>query len=232
MQTSRNSESEQANPLEVNQEYIQSVSQLTADDVERVKGRKPKSLGIRCGRSDCKRDLHCFDPSGSRLTFTKGRCQSCGIDLIDWDVVHVRDLRNIDAKFDFFKKEWIRHFFFHVPITNRIESYARRNGFEGLAQILDKQLRQDKMLRFIKEFDWNQTKMLNGTIVHWARHATASCCRACMKYWHNIPFEQQLTAEDINYLKALAMRYVTLRIPDLEILQQSRVAKAQSQSAV
>lgn len=219
MQTSKSGESEPSGLIEAktNTEIIDSVFDLTPDDVERLKKKKPKLLGIVCSRSDCKRELHCFDSSRSKvLKFPPGRCQSCGVDLIDWEVTHVKDVRNIDVKFDYFRKEWIRHFFFHVPITPRIQKYARKYGFTGLAQIVEHQLTQGKMLRFIPALDWNQTKMLDGTIVHWARHATASCCRACMRYWHNIPFEHELTSEDIQYLKELAMRYIELRMPELK----------------
>ena len=204
-----------SSPSDRDPDYINSVFELTPDDVERKKHKKPKMLGIVCKRSDCTEELHCFDSSPSTLKFAAGKCQSCGIDLVDWDVVWVRDLRTVDAKFDFFKKEWIRHFFFHVPLTPRVEKYARKHGMNSLIAILESQLRKGKMLRYMPALDWNQTKMLDGTIVHWARHATASCCRACMSYWHNIPLEQELRTEDIEYFKELAKRFIRMRIPDL-----------------
>jgi hypothetical protein len=215
MQVSKNGTSEQLETAGKDKDFIDSVFDLTPDDVERNKKKKPKLLGIVCSRSDCKRDLHCFDSRSSNLKFAPGECQSCGVALVDWDAVRIRDLRNVHVKFDCFKKEWIRHFFFHVPITMRVETYARKHGMTGLLSILDTQLRKNKMLRFIPPLDWNQTKMLDGTIVHWARHATGSCCRACMKYWHNVPLEQELTNEDIEYFKELARHYIELRIPGL-----------------
>jgi hypothetical protein len=205
--------------------FIDSVFDLTPDDVERLKTKKPKSLGMVCRRSDCKRDLHCFDSSASKLEFAAGHCQSCGVDLIDWKCVHGADLQNVAEKFEYLKKEWIRHFFFHVPITVRIESYARRQGARGLAEVLDHHFRRGKMLRFNSDFDWQQTQMLRGTIVHWARHATASCCRACMKYWHNIPLDHELTHANIEYFKELAMRYINLRIPALDIMPMKKAGK-------
>ncbi len=218
MQVSKNGSHDQSELVGSgkDEDFIDSVFDLTPEDVERKKTKKPKLLGIVCRRSDCKRELHCFDSSASKLKFSPGRCQACGVDLIDWDAVRVRDLRNVDLKFQFFQKEWIRHFFFHVPVTVRIEAYARQHGMRGLTSKLDSQLRRGTMLRFMPALDWKQTKMLDGTIVHWARHATASCCRACMKYWHNIPLEQELTTEDIEYFKELAKRYIELRIPGLQ----------------
>ena len=78
------------------------------------------------------------------------------------------------------------------------------------------EIQKKKMLKYMPALDFNQTAMLDGTIVHWARHATASCCRACMKYWHGVPLDQELTAEDVKYFRDLGMRYILLRIPDLQ----------------
>src|SRR6266446_1851836 len=109
--------------------------------------------------------------------FERGKCQECGMDLLKWDEVWLRDTRDVDKKFAFFEREWIRHFFFHVPTTSRIRKYAHKHGLEGLGRILQNQLRNKKMLTYIPALDSTQTKMLDGTIVHWARHAVGCCCR-------------------------------------------------------
>jgi hypothetical protein len=138
--------------------------------------------------------------------------------------MHVREALGATQKFDLLKKEWIRHFFFHVPLTPRIERYARKHGSTGLAIVARRQLSQNKMLRFIESLDFNQTQMLKGTIVHWARHAVACCCRRCMAYWHNVPLAAELSAADIDYFVTLIMFYVKDRIPDLQSSGESRVA--------
>jgi hypothetical protein len=196
-------------------EYIESVFDLTEEKVERLKRVKPKLLGITCGRSDCDKGLHCFDAGKTRLKFERGKCQHCGTDLVKWDEVWLRDTRDVDKKFAFFEAEWIRHFFFHVPITARIRKYAHKNGLVGLGNIVEEQLHHKKMLKYVPAFDWNQTKMLDGTIVHWARHAVACCCRACMNYWHNVPLDRELATEDIKYFKELALKFIVKRMPDL-----------------
>jgi hypothetical protein len=210
-------------------EIIDSVFDLNAGDVERLKKRKPKALGIVCGRSDCERGLHCFGPNRD-INHSSGACRSCGVNLIDWAAFRARSLGDVDAKFNLLGKEWIRHFFFHVPITPRIEWYAAKHGYDGLADAIESQIQQPKMLRFMPALDWNQTAMLDGTIVHWARHATACCCRACMKYWHNIPFDHELGREDADYFKHLVMHYVRLRMPDLEPRHKKPVAGTASLS--
>jgi len=40
--------------------------------------------------------------------FSKGTCQQCGADLIDWKRVHVRDLDDADNTFKALKNEFIR----------------------------------------------------------------------------------------------------------------------------
>ncbi len=199
----------------VTEECIGSVHTLTSDDVERLRSKKPKTLGIRCNRSECEQDLHCFLPSGKDSSYIPGPCRACGVDLIDWDKMSIRDLRDVQEKFKILKVEWIRHFFFHVPITPRIEAYARKNGLNGLAAAAQRQLSQGKMIRFNSDWDFSQTKMLDGTIVHWARHAVACCCRKCMAYWHNVPVTTDLCASDIDYFRQLIVLYIKERIPDL-----------------
>ena len=55
----------------------------------------------------------------------------------------------------------------------------------------------------------------SGNPIHYAQHATASCCRKCMEYWHGIPQTQTLTDEQIEYFVELAMMYLKDRLPDL-----------------
>jgi hypothetical protein len=196
-------------------ERIQDVLDLTATDVERLKHKKPKTLGIVCGRTDCERDLHCFRPEHIHAADPPGTCKDCGVELINWNQMHAREPFNASQKFELLKKEWIRHFFFHVPLTPRIESYARRHGVSGLADVARRQLGKGTMLNFNQAFDARQTSMLKGTIVHWARHATACCCRACMAYWHNVPLTAELSPADLDYFGDLVVLYVNDRMPNL-----------------
>ncbi|MCI0562912.1 MAG: DUF4186 domain-containing protein [Nitrososphaera sp.] len=196
-------------------DFIDSVFDLTEEKVERLKHIKPKLLGIKCRRADCGKGLHCFDARRAKPKFEEGRCQECGADLVKWDEVWLRDTRDVEKKFAFFETEWIRHFFFHVPLTSRIRKYANNHGLAGLGRIVEDQLRSHKMLKYLPAFDRTQTPMLRGTIIHWARHAVACCCRACMCYWHNVPLDQELTDQDIQYFKALALKFIEKRMPDL-----------------
>jgi hypothetical protein len=140
--------------------------------------------------------------------------------------MHAREGLTAFQKFELLKNEWIRHFFFHVPLTPRIEAYARRRGLMGLVDIARKHLSQNKMLHFDKRYDATQTKMLDGTIVHWARHAVACCCRRCMAYWHDVPMTATLSTADIDYFGQLIMLYIQHRMPELGYEGKSQKRKA------
>ena len=213
------------------QDRIGSVYTMSGEDVERLRKTKPKKLGIRCNRSECDQDLHCFLPPGGAGVNAPGPCRACGANLVDWDAMSIRELQDAHKKFEVLKVEWIRHFFFHVPITSRIDAYARNKGVKGLADVAEHQLTQGKMLRFNSSWDFNQTKMLDGTIVHWARHAVACCCRKCMAYWHNVPVSSNLTESDIDYFRQLVVLYIKDRIPDLQDEPLARVPTGNSHYA-
>jgi hypothetical protein len=195
-------------------DYVKSVHDLSADDVERLKKIRPNKLGIICGRPDCNKKLHAFRPPLRRAGLPAG-CQLCGVEVVTWNLMQTRDLSTVDLKIEMLKNEWIRHFFFNIPIPPRVERFAKAKGLVGLEQVAHDQLTAAKMLNFNQKFDWNQTKMLDGTIVHWARHAVGCCCRRCMAYWHNVPLTATLTSSDIDYFRQFIMAYVKLRVPIL-----------------
>lgn len=55
--------------------------------------------------------------------------------------------------------------------------------------------------------DGKQTPM-KGHPVFIAQHATATCCRGCLKKWHKIPKEKELNNEEINYIVNLIMKWI------------------------
>ena len=199
-------------------DYVESVSDLITEGKEGVERRARKTssiLGIRCRRSDCGKDLHCFDPTIENPRFAAGVCQDCGTDSVDWQSLHARDPNNIEGAFHQLNKEWIRNFFFNVPVPARIESEAQEYGLGGLEETLIALLRRSRMQQFNPIWDRWQTPMLKGTIINWAQHATGCCCRRCLSYWHNIPLKGAVTVQHMEYLKQLVMRYVVRRIPSL-----------------
>jgi Domain of unknown function (DUF4186) len=50
--------------------------------------------------------------------------------------------------------------------------------------------------------DGRQTP-LEGNAIYYAQHATATCCRTCLEYWHHIPKGRPLTPEELDYFATL-----------------------------
>jgi hypothetical protein len=128
-------------------DYVQSVSELTPDKVEKIKLIKPRALGIRCKRTDHSQGLHCYAPRKSALWVPRGGCRECGAEVVNWKAMWDRRTPEVE-KFAFLRTEWIRHFFFNVPITPSVEQHACDNGLIKLAQAAELQLRDKRMLMF------------------------------------------------------------------------------------
>jgi len=100
-------------------------------------------------------------------------------------------------------------------LTEREVSYIKRIGWDKL-----KSHAQDFIARRISpanpENDGKQTP-LKGHPVFIAQHATATCCRSCIYKWHKIPKKRQMSAEEINFIENLIMRWISRELKRLEI---------------
>jgi hypothetical protein len=143
-----------------------------------------------------------------------GACRYCGVQLIDWGRVHTRSIDDTEHTFDSLKREFIRHALWHKPIDKKAELHARRKGRVFLRDAAANRLRSSVGLANPYR-DGQQTPM-EGNILYYAQHATASCCRTCIEYWHNIPKGRELTDEELAYFTELIMRYVADRMPALQ----------------
>jgi len=56
----------------------------------------------------------------------------------------------------------------------------------------------------------------DGNSIFYAQHATATCCRTCLEYWHGIPKGRKLTDEELDYCAELVDLYLDERLPDLD----------------
>ena len=186
-----------------------------------------KPLKITCTSSDCNNDLHCFRRSRKMAAVDRGKCRSCGKDLIDWPRVHERELRDAAFIFNSLKQELIRHHYWHKPIDQHAENYARRKGRVGLKEAVRKRLKKS-VAPANPPFDGRQTPH-SGNIIYYAQHATACCCRTCMEYWPGIPKGVGLDDEQLDYFVNLIMLYVDERLPDLSEFPQ-KVAPIRTKS--
>jgi hypothetical protein len=173
-------------------------------------------LKVTCTSSDCNNNLHCFSATKEMVkSDAVGACRSCGAKLVDWERVHDKDLTDARYTFDALKFEMIRHHFWHVTIDPKAVNYARRKGLSGLRSAVRARLRTS-IGPANNPYDGRQTPMEgSGNPIHYAQHATASCCRKCVEYWHAIPKGRTLTDDEIDYLAELAMRFIEERIPNL-----------------
>lgn len=55
--------------------------------------------------------------------------------------------------------------------------------------------------------DGKQTPM-KGHPVFIAQHACACCCRSCLKKWHKIDKDRELTDNEVNYIVSLIMEWI------------------------
>jgi len=84
--------------------------------------------------------------------------------------------------------------------------YIKEKGLETIKQhaydILEKRL----VPEIIKN-DGKQTP-LKGHPVFVAQHATATCCRDCLKKWHHIKKEKQLSQDELDYVVEVIMTWI------------------------
>jgi len=185
--------------------------------MEKLKLNLLKPLKVKCTDTDCKKDLHCFKATTEMKKRDEvGVCRECGVNLVDWHRLHSRDLHDVEYTFDALKHELIRHHFWHVEIDQRALNYAKRKGRTALRAAVRSRIKTS-IAAPNNAYDGRQTPMEgSGNPIHYAQHATASCCRKCVEYWHNIPVTVTLSTEEIEYLTNLAMMFFEERLPDLQ----------------
>lgn len=179
----------------------------------RTKRKDLKPLKITCTSSDCANDLHCFKKSREMAEEDRGRCRSCGADLIEWNRVHQRDIQDVNYVFSALKNELVRHHFWHKPIDQKADNHARRKGRNGLQNAVKHRLKKH-LAPIDSPFDGRQTPD-EGNAIYYAQHALACCCRTCLEYWHGINKREPLKDDHIEYLTSLIMIYIDERLPYL-----------------
>jgi hypothetical protein len=179
---------------------------------------EPKPLKLTCTSSDCKNNLHCFKPNRKMKAANQfGQCRECDVELIDWSRVHKRCIDDATYTFEALKNELFRYHMWHVEISQKAINYALRKGKIGIPDAAEKQIR--KLVGPAEPYkDGTQTyreDRVEANAIHYAQHATASCCRKCIEYWHNIPQGRDLTQDEIAYLAGLVSLYIEERLPQL-----------------
>lgn len=165
-------------------------------------GGKLQPLEIKCTSTDCGNDLHCFQLTKKMLEEgPRGRCGSCDKELVEWDRVHRREITDAQYTFEAMRYELIRHHFWHIPLSEYACNYARRRGKIELRCAVRKTITR-AVANPAHPVQGRQTPRENNpkaNAIHYAQHATASCCRPCLEEWHGIPRDQPLSAPQIEY---------------------------------
>lgn len=175
--------------------------------------KKPPPLKVSCTATDCDNNLHCFKQLKKMTPDERGKCRSCGADLVDWDRVHQRDKTDAKHTFTSLKYELIRHHFFHRVVDDDAIRHAQRKGRIKLKEAARHRL--EKYLAVANPaYDGQQTPM-KGNAIYYAQHATATCCRTCLEYWHAIPKGRPLTPEEFDYCVTLVDLFLDEKLPEL-----------------
>jgi hypothetical protein len=177
--------------------------------------RKLEPLKITCTSTACNDGLHCFRQARKSAEghVVGGRCRDCGAELIDFPRVHRRNLGDLQYTFRSLKYELIRHHFWHLEIDQRAKNYARRKGKAGMRAAAERRIRKS-VGSAEPSFDGRQTGT-SGNPLFYAQHATASCCRKCIEYWHGVEQGRPLTEGEVQYLTALVNMFIDERLPGL-----------------
>jgi hypothetical protein len=169
---------------------------------------------ITCTSVSCDDDLHCFlqpKRAGGKPYF--GACRACPADPVDWPQAHKRDPAQIDNLFRQQRKELIRYVMWSKPFDDKAKARAKRLGWEQMLASIRQKLKTS-VGKPAGAWDGRQTKM-DSDVVFYGQHATATCCRKCMKYWHDIPLDRSLTESELDYCELLVRRYLELRRPEI-----------------
>jgi hypothetical protein len=171
-------------------------------------------LKVTCTSTDCERNLHCFLRKRGMPVEELGACRECGVKVVNWMRLHRRDAADYKFTFEALKQELIRYHMWNIPFDKEALGKAAKQGrskvLEGIRPRLVSSIGKKQ-----GGFDGRQTPM-QGRIIFYGQHATATCCRKCLAYWHDIPPDRPLTTEELDYCERLVAKYIDERLPSLK----------------
>jgi hypothetical protein len=176
-------------------------------------------IKITCTSVDCAQDLHCYlqkKRTGNNPSF--GACRSCGAEKVNWERAHSRNSADLSSLFAELRTELIREHMWTKPFDDDAIRKVRKLSREELRIRAAKRL-QSSVGRPAGAWDSRQTPM-EGNVLFYAQHATATCCRQCMLYWHGIDKNRDLTGEEKDYFLFLIDKYLDERL--VEVLEEAQ----------
>jgi hypothetical protein len=171
-------------------------------------------LNLTCTTTACLLGQHYYGPKRRKYSpYEPGSCRTCGVELVDWQRVYEHQVADSAYVFGMLQTECWRHHWWHCDFDPRALAHASKKGKAALAEDIVRRL-QTKGFRTKTAWDGRQTPK-TGNVLFYAQHATGTCCRDCIQYWHGVPNDRPLNVDESNYLGSLVMQYIDGRLPDL-----------------
>ena len=175
-----------------------------------------EKLKISCTMADCDNNQHCFRTTKTLQIngIEKGHCRYCNNDFIDWGRLYKRDINDIDYLVDSYKLEMVRNIFWSVktPTIKMISNVIDCNEDELREKVIKTLKSSISKPKSQNVYDGRQTPLDTENIIHWAQHATGTCCRVCLDQWHGIGVDEIITDQQYTYLAEVMMNYIKLKI--------------------
>jgi len=174
------------------------------------------AIKVKCTSTDCENDQHCYlrkrKVEGAHVF---GACRACGTEApFDIGRIRARDIDDIAYTFAALRNEMIRAHYWTKPFDNDALRRANKKGRDGVMAAVPGRLRSS-IGKKANGFDGRQTG-LEGNIILYAQHATATCCRKCLSYWHGVQADRDLKPKEARYCEALVVAYLEERLPPLD----------------
>ncbi len=112
-------------------------------------------------------------------------------------------MKNIDERLSALKNSVFRNRF-HLSSKDII--YIQEKGIETIERHAREMLEKRLKPKVIPN-DGKQTPM-KGHPVFVAQHATATCCRDCLKKWHKIEKDKELNDDEMAYCVSVIMKWI------------------------
>jgi hypothetical protein len=174
-------------------------------------------LDIKCGSSDCEAGMHCYAPKKPRNLPrpTASGCTKCGIQQVNWPRVHSKDVGDLRYLIDALKTERIRAYFWDKSISTSSKASIVNQGLVTMRNRIRSRLKS-ALQKHHSYREGSQTPLYeDGNPIHYAQHATATCCRRCLNYWHGVPEDRDMNNAELEYVEELIASYLIEKVPEL-----------------
>ena len=95
---------------------------------------------------------------------------------------------------------------FHL--NKKMKAYSLEKGYKKINQDAYEMI-EKRLKPAVIPNDGKQTPTRQVHPVFIAQHACGCCCRGCLEKWHHIPKGKELNDNEINYIVAILMAWIT-----------------------